>query len=344
MRKGTTAALILAGAALILDSRYAAQAAGESLELCARVLVPNLLPLFVVSTLLVPGLRGFRIPFLSRLLGVPAGAEGIWLLGLCGGFPVGAACTAQAVHGSALSKTDAERMLGLCSLCGPAFLFGVLPRFLPMKEVLALFVIQTETSLLLAGLWPGASNGRLTPSAEAVRLPEAVRRAVDSLLSVCAWVTMAGVASGFLRRWLFPFLPSNLDAVMTGLLELTNGIFVLPEKNRFQLCTLFVCFGGACVLLQIGGLAAAAGLGMRVCILQKSVHALLGAVAAMLYLRIGWLSFLLIPAVLFVKMALEIPGSMMYNGRERKGFKCCFAKKWTAPASTAGSARKWTRI
>lgn len=340
MKKPTAAALILAGALLILDSRCASQSASEALGLWALTLVPNLFPLFVVSAMLVPGLRGLRIPILSRMLGFPAGSEGIWLLGLCGGFPVGAACTSQAVSEGSLRPKDAERMLGLCSLCGPAFLFGILPRFLPMEEVFSLFLIQAQTSLLLGALWPGASRERIAPSAESVSLPQAVRRAIDSLLCVCGWVTLAGVASGFLRKWLFPFLPHHIGVILTGLLELTNGIFALPVTHRFLLCTLFVCFGGVSVLLQIGGLAGSAGLRMGTCIQQKIIQALMGTVLAAAYIRLGNAVFLLIPALLFVKMTLEIPGDMVYNTRERKGSRCCFAKRWSAPASTAGSARR----
>ena len=95
MKKGTAAALIFAGLALILDSRCAAEAAREALSLCARTLIPGLFPLLVVAGMLVPGLSGLRMETLSRLLGLPRGGEGIWLLGLLGGFPVGAAAISQ---------------------------------------------------------------------------------------------------------------------------------------------------------------------------------------------------------------------------------------------------------
>ena len=219
MRKRTTAAVLLFSmAALILDSRCAAQSATDALELCTRVLIPSLFPLFVVSGMLVPNLRTLRLPFLAHLLGIPDGSEGLFLLGCAGGFPVGAACIAQASGEGALSRHDAERMVGLCSFCGPAFLFGVLPQVLPMKLVVALFVLQLETGLLLAAFWPGPSRGTFRSSGESVTLPEAVRRAVGSMLSVCAWVTLAGVAAGFLRRWLFPLLPDGASLLLTGLL------------------------------------------------------------------------------------------------------------------------------
>lgn len=340
MKKGTAAALVIAGAALILDSRYAAISARDALVLCAHTLVPSLFPLFVVSGMLVPGLQGFRLSWLARLLGMPQGAEGIWLLGLVGGFPMGAAAIRQTVESGSLSKSNGARMMGLCSLCGPSFLFGVLPQLLPIRRVFALFVLQAETSLLLSAFWPGKACGCLSPTANNVSFPEAVRRAVDSMLSVCAWVVLAGIAAGFLRRWLFPLLPTDLGLVLTGLLELTNGIFSLPEENRFLFCALFVCFGGVSVLLQIGGLASPAGIQMASCILQKAFHGILGTLFAWLYLRLGPGVLVLIPAILFVKITVEIPGHMMYNVRERKGFKCCFGKKWTGPASTAATARR----
>jgi len=340
LKKGTAAALLIAGAALILDSRCAANSARDALVLCAHTLVPSLFPLFVVSGMLVPSLQGLRLDWLSRLLGMPRGAEGIWLLGCAGGFPVGAAAISQAVEGGALTRRDGARMLGLCSLCGPPFLFGVLPQLIPMGQVVALFVLQVETSLLLAAFWPGKACSSLSPTASTASLPDAVRRAVDSMLSVCAWVVLAGVAAGFLRRWLFPLLPESFDLLLTGLLELTTGIFSLPEENRFLFCALFVCFGGVSVLLQIGGLASPAGISMGTCVLQKLLHGLLGWLLACLYLHLGPSVLFLIPALLFAKNTVEIPGQMMYNVRERKGFKCCFGKKWTGPASTAATARR----
>lgn len=340
MNKRTAAALIATGTALILDSRCAAQSARDALALCAQVLVPSLFPLLVLGAMLVPCLASIRIPILARVLGIPSGAEGIWLLGALGGFPVGAASIAQSVRSGALSKNDGERMLGMCSLCGSAFLFGVLPQFLPTAEVAAIFVIQLETSLLLGAFWPGSANGSLSPVSKSVTLPQAVQRGIHAILNLCAWVTLAGVVAGFLRRWLFPLLPEPIGTIFTGLLELTGGIYALPEKGRFLLTTLFVCFGGVSVLLQIGGLASEAGLSMTTCVLQKSLHALLGTVTACLWTTVGNFAFLLPPILVLTKMGLEIPRRVLYNVRERKGSECCFEKRWSSPASTAASARK----
>ncbi len=321
MRKQTALLILSAIAALILDSRCAAQSVREAMNLCTRTLIPSLFPLFVLSSMAVPALGGMRCSWLSRLLGLPAGGEGILLLGCAGGFPVGAAAVSQCVREGTLDAQDAERMLGLCSFCGPAFLFGVLPRLIPMERVSVLFVLQLETALLLGAFWPGRSQARLQPNPDTISLPEAVRRAISSMASVCAWVALAAVAAGFLRRWLFPLLPRELGLLLTGLLELTNGVFALPQDAdlAFVYCAAFVCFGGVSVLLQIGGLAAPAGLSMGACIAQKTAHAILGAAAALVYLYLGPGSLLLIPALLFAKITVEIPGRMVYNSGRKEG-------------------------
>ena len=171
-----------------------------------------------------------------------------------------------------------------------------------------------------SAFWPGESQGEGSISPEAVTLPDALNRAMRSILSVCGWVTLAAVAAGFLRRGLFPFLPEAVAVILTGLMELTNGIFAaqsLPRQMQFVLCSLFCSFGGVSVLLQIAGLSS--GLGMGQCIAQKTLHGLLTALLSLLYLRAGAWGLLLIPAVLFAKIAVEIPKAMVYNVRRKEG-------------------------
>lgn len=319
----TTILLLCAIAALILDSRCAAQAARDALELCWKTLIPGLFPLFVVSAMLVPSLKGARIPGLARLLGIPQGSEGIFVLGSAGGFPVGAACIAQAVSAGNLSQADGRRMLGFCSSCGPSFLFGVLAAVLSTEEAAVLFLLQLETAVLVACFWPGKSRRSYHPTVDSISLTDAVRRSIGSMSSVCAWVVLAGVVTGFLGRWLFPLLPQTAGILLTGLLELTNGVFSLNGISdgalRFLLCAVFTCFGGVSVLLQIRALAAPAGLEMESCICQKALQALLGGVLAWAWLRFGAAGLFIAPAVTAAKIAVEIPGTMVYNVRRKEG-------------------------
>ena len=317
MKIRTTLFLLLAMVFLILDSRCAADSAREALILCGKTLIPSLFPLFVLGGMLVPALVQIRIPGLSRILGFP---EGYFLLGLLGGYPLGAACIARAAERGDLRAEDAERLTGLCSLCGPGFLFGVVGALLSLGAAAVIFILQLEAALLTAALWPGATTTRIQAQAEAVSLSDTLNKATQSILTVCGWVTLAAVAAGFLRRWVLALLPEGIAVVLTGLMELTNGILAagnLGKDARFLLCALFASFGGISVLLQIRGVSP--GIRMGQCIGQKTAHAVITTALAFLYLRTGIPALFQIPALLFAKIAVEIPSGMMYNVRRKEG-------------------------
>lgn len=330
MRKRTAAGLLFAMLALILDSRCAAEAARGAMDLCIGTLIPVLFPLFVLSAMLVPALGALRMPLLSKILGFPEGGGGLFLIGCAGGFPVGAACVAQAARDSQLSREMGEDLLGLCSFCGPSFLFGVIGNVLSLQDAAVLFVIQLETALLIAVYRKHSAPGSFRACAEAVSLPNAVRRAISSIATVCAWVILAGVAAGFLRRWLFPLLPKSLGVLLTGMLELTNGVFSLEGLSpglRLPFCAFFVTFGGVSVLLQIAAVAAPAGLRMGKCIRQKTIQALLAAVIAILTQRFGpWAMALPLP-VLIPKIAVEISRGVCYDNGRKEGITNAVSQK-----------------
>lgn len=338
--KNRSRSFLLAGAGvgmlcLIIDSRYAAQYASDALMLCLKTVIPSLFPMFVLSGLMVAALTGSKSKALSALetlLGLPKGGGCIFLLGAVGGFPVGAQCVVQAMD-SGLSKKDGERMLGYCNNCSPAFLFGILGSiFVDSAAPLLVFLIQLETAAVAAVLWRGAPSRFLELPQSDASLPKAVNRAVRSMVSVCAWVILAGVVTGFLKRWLFPFLPEPVPTVLTGLMEITGGVLDLGsvgnEKLRFVLCCVFVCFGGISVLLQIQSLVTEKGLSMSLCVRQKLFQSLLGGVLALLSVSLGPGCLLIPPIfVLLWKKAVEIPQKSVYNNLHKGGFDHAVPKK-----------------
>lgn len=290
MKRFHNAAAILIPAAgalfLILDSRCAAESMTRGLELCLRTVVPSLFPLFVLSGILVPQLAAIPFPRkVGRFLGIPQGAEGIFLLGAVGGFPLGAQCITRAVESQQLSRKDGERMLGFCDNCGAAFLFGILPALFKNPLIpLACFLIQLESAILVAASCSGDGPASGQFSAQQVSLSASVQRAIRSMATVCAWIMLCCVGTGFLQKWLFPFLTPYVRILCTGLLELTAGCMAMgtitDESLRLIFCCGFVCFGGISVLLQIHAVAAAQHLSMAQCIRQKLLQAFFGVCLA----------------------------------------------------------------
>lgn len=310
------AGLLLGMCCLILDSECASKSAGQAIVMCLQTVIPSLFPMFVLSGLMVQHWSlGKLSAFLESAVSIPAGSGALFLIGLTGGFPVGAQCIHQSVSSGGLSVKDGERMLGLCNHCGPAFLFGVTTHlFTSIRFPLILFLIQGECALLVARYWPGSPGKSAPYSGKSVTIAEGVGNAIESMSFVCAWILLANVLCGFLDRWVLSLLPPIFPVIIHGVLELTGGVLSLDqipsEAQRFLLCCAMINWGGACVHLQIQSLAARAGLSSRVCIRQKLVQSALSVLLGASYLSAG-------PVGLIFPLILLIPGKKMWKNVRR---------------------------
>ena len=309
---------------LVLDSAAAAGSIRGAMELCLQTLVPNLFALFVISGLLVRYLNDFSFPRLRRILNFPKGTECFFLVGILGGFPVGAFTIRQAVDQGKLPPETAGDLLGLCNHCGPAFIFGVLgTAFHSVRDAAFLFLIQLLSALLVAAFWHKADSPLpYSTNAKPADLTVVMNQAVRSMVNVCAWVIVAAVMIGFLKRWIYPFFPSPVSMTVTGMLELTNGCIEISGMSnslmKLILCTGFINFGGLSVLLQIQGIMGGIGVSIRTCFLQKLTQSLISVIlTASWYFLSPWTA--VIPILILIKKAVEIPKKMLYTKASKGG-------------------------
>lgn len=256
---------------LILDAKCALEGARDGLRLCIMTVIPSLFPFFVLSTLLTGSVSGTRSRLLrpiGRLCRMEPGTEGLYLIGLLGGYPTGVQVIRQAREQGCLSPGQARRMLGFCSNAGPAFIFGICGSlFTGPVTALFLWATQILSSLAVGAVLPNnekTTGIRLLPTTPG--LPEAMQRGIRSTASVCGWVVLFRVLISLLQRWLF-WLPGTLWQIcLSGLLELTNGCTMLASAEsaglRYFLCSLFLSIGGLCVTMQTVSAAGDLGLGL----------------------------------------------------------------------------------
>ncbi len=251
----------LAMLVLILDTKTALQAGAKGVTLCLQTLIPSLLPFFLISNLLTASLPGLSIGPVDRLLRLPAGGGSLFLIGLLGGYPVGAQSIAQAHSRGLLHTRDAQRMLAFCSNAGPAFLFGIGARlFSDARLCWLLWGVHVVSAVIVGCMTTGQpENQSKALECTPLSLPQALRKSVETMALVCGWVIIFRVVLGFLKRWLLWLLPIEAEVFLSGLLELANGCCRLTELAntglRFTLCAVFLGFGGLCVALQTKSVA-----------------------------------------------------------------------------------------
>lgn len=244
---------------LIFDAHTAFQGASDGIQLCIYTVVPSLFPFIVFSIMLNGALLGSRawvLQPLGKLLGIPKGSESLLLLGLIGGYPVGAQCVHQTYCNGQISKMDAEHLLSFCNNAGPAFIFGLTTGLFTFKWTgWILWGTQILSALLTGFLLSRRTTGVCSVHADKpVKFNHAVTQSARIVASICCWVILFRLLIAVLNRWIICLLPVGLKCTVYGFLELTNGCVELNgihcEGIRLILASMFLSAGGLCVAMQ----------------------------------------------------------------------------------------------
>ncbi len=304
---------------LILDGKTATQGAYDGIELCIKTVIPSLFPFFVLSNLISGAYTGTRIKVLrpfARICRIPEGMESILIPAFLGGYPVGAQTIAQGWRDGQLERAKAERLLGFCNNAGPSFLFGITAFLFPQKWMAwLLWGIHITAAIMTANLIPGTYHASGMIPKKPVSLPGALRSAVTAMASVCGWVVFFRVLIAFLNRWILWLFPKELQTIIIGMMELSNGCLSLhmisDVEIRFIVCSGMLAFGGLCVMMQVA--SAAQGLSLKWFLTGKMIQTVISITLAWVmvsgeYIVFGFL-VLLIP-LLFIKSRKSgsIPG------------------------------------
>ena len=244
---------------LILDGKTAVCGITAGLEICMRTLIPSLFPFFVMSSLVTGNLIGktsFFGSVLSGLCRMPEGTESLFLVGILGGYPLGAKNIADSYHKGQINQNDAVRMASFCNNAGPAFIFGIIgPLFPDQSWVWALWVIQIISGILTGYILSGSNSTSVKMSPHSsVTITTALSGGIRSMALVSGWVILFRMVLGFINRWFLWALPVQPQVLFTGFLELANGCVNLQqiggESVRFLMASVMLSMGGICVWMQ----------------------------------------------------------------------------------------------
>lgn len=289
------ACLVLCGVLVwfLTDAARVRAAAAEALILCGKSVIPALFPFLAVSGLLVSlGFGGLVSPHLAGLMGplfrLPGQASSALLLGLVGGYPIGARTAADLYRDGSLTAEEAERLLAFCNNSNPVFLISVLGVgvFGSVRAGVWLWLIHIFSALLTGLLFRGC--GKAARKNRAVRtvfcravslstaFVEAVRSAASGMLSICAFVVFFYVLASPLAA-----LGGQLGPALVGLVELFSLTPLLtPDRFGFIMASGCAGWGGLSVLCQTAAVLDGTDLRLKTCFWGKAVQGVLSALLA----------------------------------------------------------------
>ena len=285
--------LILCGVLVwfLADAGQLRLEAAKALALCAGTVIPALFPFMAVTGLLMRlGFGQWLAPYMAGLMAplfrLPGCAGSALLLGLVGGYPIGARTAAELYTSGALTRQEAERLLTFCNNSNPVFLISVLGVgvFGSVRVGLWLWLIHVASALVTGLLFRGLGRGRRSVpppvSFQAPSLPGAfvasVKDAAGAMVSVCAFVTLFYVLVSPLSR-----SGTAMAGLAVGITELFSLTPLLTcDRPGFLLAAGCAGWGGLSVLCQTAAVLDGTDLSLRPCFLGKLVQGLLSVLLA----------------------------------------------------------------
>ena len=226
-----------AGLALSLFPETAARGAAQGLNVCLSVLVPSLFPFLVLSVFLV---RSGAAALLGRLLErpmrflfrLPGCCAPVILMGMLGGYPVGARGTAALLQAGEIDEKQARRMTCFCVNAGPAFVLSAVGAgFLHSPRAGGILLASGLSAslvlgLLLRGRDPLTARPRSVSRAPAKAGDALVASAFDacrSLAAMCCFVILFAVILEFLSTLIAPGMTPHRERPCGSLLPRSAG-------------------------------------------------------------------------------------------------------------------------
>lgn len=301
-------------------------AAKNGVELCLNVILPSLFPFFVLSTLcvelgLIRGLGRLLEKIMLPLFRVNGACAGAFLLGIVGGYPVGARTAIALYEKGQCTKSEAERLLSFCNNSGPAFILGVVGVgiFSSSAAGLWLYGAHVAASIFVGILFRFYGKSEMKTirrdysdagcQSFAGAFTNAVKTAFQSTLNICAFVIfftvvirllfLTGVISymaGFLA-WLLHDLgveEAVAESILTGIIEMTSGVWSLRDMaaslgSRLCMAAFILGWAGLSVHCQVLSFIGSSGLSTKTYFFGKLLHGIISAI--LIYVLSGLLGW-----------------------------------------------------
>ena len=258
----TVTVLVFIG--LLIYPDKASQGVKSGLQLLFSTVIPSLFPFAVLSSYISSGgfadaavkLTGRRF---SKIFKAPPEGCLAFLLGITGGYPIGAKTAAELYSQNIISKQDARRLVLWCVNAGPAFTVSAVGVSM-MGNIKAGFILYAGT--VISALTLGLCCRFLPQSDGAAQKPAAAKTArrrdgalifsvtegSRAILGISAWVLCFSCLSSLVQT-----LPLDTYSVrfIKSVLEVTTGCRCFAAEYPLPVTAAMLGFGGLCVICQV---------------------------------------------------------------------------------------------
>lgn len=313
-----TIVFIIFTISLIVFSDSNLTAAQNGIYLWATKVLPSLFPFFIAAELLCKTnfaniLGKIFNKFMRPLFNIPGEASLAIILGTISGYPIGAKTVCNLKREKIISKTEAERLIAYTNNSSPLFILSTVGIALFQNKAIGyVLLISNIISMILVAyffkFWKykhvefsfneikfNSQNMPIKFSNFGEILSNSIKNAISNILSIGGFIvifsvilsilTSSGIIniiSNFLNIFNIPTDVSN--ALITGILELTNGVFLSANlyENYYLISLLLtsflIGFSGISVLFQVYSIISKENISIKPYIIGKFLQGMFSLV------------------------------------------------------------------
>ena len=316
---------------LLIFSNANLSSAKTGLTLWANSVVPSLLPFFIATELLgytnvISILGRFLNKFMRPIFNVPGEGAFPFIMGIISGYPMGAKIVSNFKKQGICTNEEAERLLAFTNNSGPLFIIGTvgIGLFKDTNTGILLFLTHILACLTVGFLFrwwksskrcekkgdsPLFSHSTISISNLGEVLANSIMSAINTIFLIGGFIVLFSVIISILENSGVLDILSNLispilnifcipvtyaDGILTGLLELTNGVCNvanIPNKSistNIIICAFLLGFGGISITLQILSITSKAKISIKPYLIGKLFQGILAAFYTYVFLNTFW--------------------------------------------------------
>lgn len=297
------AAAIIVLFLLLTHPALSLEGARNGLLLWYQTVLPTLLPFMICSNVIV-SLDGIRLmtaplrPILGKVFRLSDAGCYVLVSGLLCGYPMGAKTCSEFAAQEKISPEEGRYLLAISNHPSPMFLLGYVSSLMdpsiPVPVLLAsVYLPIIPLAFLSQAVYPvKSSSGIRAPKTQPhLSFDQSMMNSLEVMVKIGGYIMLFSILARFIGQ--ISFLPSPIQAVLLGVVEITTGIQAIARTFSGPAQGLFLCFaavlGGICGLFQTKSVLTAPCLSLGHYILWKLLHALLSAGVFML---LSWILLL----------------------------------------------------
>lgn len=275
--------------------------ASDGLLLWFQIVLPTLLPFFIVTNLLIHTNSIVYIsylcsPLLQRLFCVSPDGSFAVLAGFLCGYPVGAKVTADLVRTNRISITEGKYLLSFCNNTSPAFITSYIiiqnlkAEFLLFPTIIILYLSPIFCSFLFRKFYHINRQTIVFNDTQDKKAHFSFDIFDNCIMNAFENITKVG---GYIILFSILFSLGSLLQITNVLpfLEITNGIpFILKHASNFEtsyvLTLALTSFGGLCAIAQTNAMLSSIKLSIVSYTIEKLITAIVTSLFAFLYITI----------------------------------------------------------